>query len=44
MPKERDGSDDKVDGRETVGNRFAPWGRSDAEATTRWTEGEAWEI
>ena len=22
----------------------APWGRSDTEATTRWTEGEAWEI
>ena len=46
MGKERDGSDDEVDGRETVGNSVgrAPWGRSDTEATTRWTDGKPWEI
>ena len=39
--KERDGSDDRVDGRETVGNSLerAPLGRSEMEATTGWTEG-----
>ena len=32
--------------KETVGNSIgrAPWGRSETEATTRWTEGKAWEI
>ena len=40
MGKERYGSDDKVDGGESVGNSMgrAPLGRSDTEATTRWTE------
>ena len=35
-----------MDGRETVGNsiRRALLGRSDAEATTGWTEGTLWEI
>ena len=44
--KERDGSDDRVDGGETVGNSLgrAPLGRSEMEATTRWTERKAWEI
>ena len=32
--------------RETVGNSLggAPWGRSDTEATRRWTERTSWEI
>ena len=47
--KERDGSDgsdNKVDGGETVGNSLgrAPLGKSEMEATTRWTEGKPWEI
>ena len=42
MGKERNGSDDKVDGGEGVGNSIkrAPLGRSDTEATT----GKPWEI
>ena len=38
--KERYGSDDSVDGGETVGNSLgrAPWGRSETEATIGWTE------
>ena len=42
MGKERDGSDEKVDGGETVGNSMgrAPWGRSDTEATIGWTDGK----
>ena len=44
--KERYGSDDRVDGRETVGNSLgrAPWRRSDTEATRGWTGREPWEI
>ena len=44
MGKERDGSDDRVDAGEAVGNslRRVPWGWSKMEATTGWTEG--WEI
>ena len=44
--KERYGNDDRVDGKETVGNSFgrAPWGRSDTEATRGWTGREPWEI
>ena len=44
--KERYGSDDRVDGREAVGNSFrgAPVGRSDTGVTTGWTEGKPWEI
>ena len=44
--KERYGSDDRVDGRETVGNSLgrAPVGRSDTGMTTGWTEGKPWEI
>ena len=44
--KGRDGSDDRVDGGKTVGNSLgrAPLGRSEMEATTRWTEGKLWEI
>jgi len=46
--KERDGSDHKVDGGETVGNSLgrAPLRRSgsEMEATRRWTEGKPWEI
>ena len=40
--KERNGSDDRVDGGETMGNSLgrAPWGRSLMEATARWTEGK----
>ena len=43
--KERYGND-RVDGRETVGNSMwrAPAGRSDTEGTTGWTEGKPWEI
>ena len=41
MAKERDGSDDRVDAGEAVGNslRRVPWGWSEMEATTGWTEG-----
>ena len=44
--KERYRSDDRVDGRETVGNSLgrAPVGRSDTGMTTGWTEGKPWEI
>ena len=44
--KGRDGSDERVDGGETVGNslEIAPWGRSEMEVTTGWTEGKPWEI
>ena len=44
--KKQGGSEDKVDGRETVGNSLgrAPLGRSDTEATTRWTNGKPLEI
>ena len=36
------GSDDWVDGEETVGNRLgrAPWGSGEMEATRRWTDGK----
>ena len=46
MGKERNGSDDKVDGGEGVGNSIkrAPLGRSDTEATRGWTERKPWEI
>ena len=46
MGKERYGSDDKVDGQETVGNSMgrAPLGRSDTEAMRGWTERKPWEI
>ena len=39
--RERHGSDDRVDGREKVGNSLgkAPLGGSDTEATTGWTDG-----
>ena len=42
--KEQYGSDDRVDGRETVGNSLgrAPVGRSDTGVTTGWTEGKPW--
>ena len=44
--KERYGSNESVDGRETVGNSVgrAPRGRSDTEAMKGWTEGKLWEI
>ena len=44
--KERDGSDDRVDGGEAVGNSLsrAPLERSGMEATTGWTEGKLWEM
>ena len=44
--KGRYGNDERVDGKETVGNSLgrAPWGRSEMEATTGWTEGKLWEI
>ena len=48
--KERDGSDDRVDGGEAVGNSLgnslgrAPLGRSKMAAMTEWTEGKPWEI
>ena len=45
--KERYGSDDRVDGREAVGNSLgrAPVERSDISGvTTGWTEGKSWEI
>ena len=40
MAKARDGSDNKVEGMETVGNSLerAPWGRSEMEATRGWTD------
>ena len=40
------GSDDRVDGREAVGNSWgrAPVGRSDTAVTTGWTEGKPWGI
>ena len=43
--KERYGNDDRVDGRETVGNSLgrAPVGRSDTGMTTGWTEKKPWE-
>ena len=46
MGKERDGSDEGVDGQETVGNTLLKvlWGRSEMEATTGWTDGKPWEI
>ena len=46
MGKERDGSDARVDVGKTVGNSLgrAPWGRSEMEATTGWTDGKLWEI
>ena len=46
MGKEGDGSDDRVDGGETMANSLgrAPLGRSDTEATTGWTDGKPWEI
>ena len=46
MGKDRDGSDERVNGRETVGNSLgrAPVGRSDTGVTTGWTEGKPWEI
>ena len=42
MGKDRDGSDERVDGKETVGNSLgrAPVGRSDTGVTTGWTEGK----
>ena len=44
--KERYGSDDRVDGRETVGNSLGRvlLVRSDTEATIGWTEGKLLEI
>ena len=46
MGKERCGSDDKVDGGETVGNSLgrAPLGSSKTESTIGWTEGKPWEM
>ena len=46
MGKERDGSDDRVDGGETVGNSLgrAPLGGSEMEATTRVDGGETVKI
>ena len=46
MGKEREVSDDRVDGGETVGNSLerAPWGRSEMEAMRGWTGGKPWEI
>ena len=44
--KEQYGNDDRVDGRETVGNRWGrgPVGRSDSGVTRGWTEGKPWKI
>ena len=44
--KERYGSDEKVERKESVGNSLgrAQVGRNDMEATTRWTDGKPWEI
>ena len=46
MWKERYGSEEMVEGGETVGNSLgrAPVGRSNMEATREWTGGSAWEI
>ena len=46
MWKERYGSNDKVDGRETVGYSVGrdSWEGSEMEATAWWTEGKPWEI
>ena len=45
MAKARDGSDNKVEGMETVGNSLerAPRGRSEMEATRGWTDRKPWE-
>ena len=45
MAKARDGSDNKVEGMETVGNSLgrAPWQRSEMEATRGWTDRQPWE-
>ena len=42
--RERYGSDERVDGKETVGNSMgrAPVERSDTGMTTGWTEGKPW--
>ena len=44
--EQRYGNDNRVDGRETMGNSLgrAPLGRSDTGMTTGWTEGKPWEI
>jgi len=44
--RERHGSDDRVDGWETVGNSLGrvPLGGSDTEATIGWTDWKRWEI
>ena len=44
--RKRDGSDDRMDRGETVGNSLgrALLGRSETEATTGWTEGIPWEL
>ena len=43
--KERDGNDDREDGRDAVGNRWgSPAGRSDMGMMTGWTERKPWEI
>jgi len=41
-----DGSDDRLDGKETVGNSLgrAPWGRGDTETTRGWMERKPSEI
>ena len=46
MGKEGYGSEEMVDGEETVGNSLgrAPVGRSDMEATREWRGGNPWEI
>ena len=46
MGKERYWNDDRVDGREAVGNSLgrAPLGRSGMEAARGWTERKSWEI
>ena len=46
MGRERYRSDDRVDGRETVGNSMGrvPLGKSDMEAVTGLTERKPWEI
>ena len=38
--------EERVDREETIGNSLgrAPFGRSETEATTGWTEGKPWEI
>ena len=44
--EKRYGSDERVDGKETVGNSMgrAPVERSDTGVTTRWTEGKLWAL